>query len=74
MALHNFIRKYNSGDHDFMAFDDNPELIPDHYMAEYYSMRNTTNKGTECVHPDGNQEMALVRDNIRDRLVSAGLC
>ena len=74
MALHNFIRKYNSGDLDFMAFDDDPELILDQYVTEYYSMRNTTNRGTERVHSGRYREMSLVRDNIRDELIAAGLC
>ena len=73
MALHNFIRKYNSGDPDFMAFDDDPERIPDNYLTEYYSMRNTTHRGTERVQAEGSREMSLVRDTIRDRLVAAGL-
>ena len=73
MALYNFIRKYNSCDPDFMAFDDDPERIPDNYLTEYYSMRNTTNRGTERVQAEGSREMSLVRDTVRDRLVAMGL-
>lgn len=38
IAIHNFIRKYNNDDLDFMAYDDNPDLIPDEYQ-EYYNMK-----------------------------------
>lgn len=73
MALHNFIRKYNSGDPDFMAFDDDADLIPDEYLEEFYSMRNGTNRDTERVQRNENPEMSALRDTIRDQLVAAGL-
>ena len=73
MALHNFIRKYNSGDPDFMAFDDDPDLIPDEHLEEYCAMRNETNRSTERVQRNGEQEMSALRDSIRDQLVVAGL-
>jgi len=56
-----------------MAFDDDPELIPDQYLEEYYAMRNTTNRGTEWVQQNEYQEMSLLRDTIRDELVDASL-
>lgn len=46
MAIHNFIRKYNKGDSDFMVYDDNPDLILDEYQKEYYNMKNASNRAT----------------------------
>ena len=74
MAIHNYIRKYNVGDPDFMPYDDDPDLVPDEYLEEYYSMSNRGNRGREPVQRTGTTStMAIVRDNIRNELVAAGM-
>ena len=74
MAIHNFIRRYNAGDSDFMPFDDNPDLVPEEYLEEYYSIRNRGNNDREPVQRTATTtSMTIVLDNIRNELVAGGM-
>ena len=49
MAIHNYIRKYNVDDPDFMSYDDDPDLVPHEYLEEYYSISNRGNTDQELI-------------------------
>jgi len=72
MAIHNFIRKYNSDDPDFMTYDDDPDLVPKEFFQEYYNIRSHGNNDREPVQRN-TKPMENVRDTIRNELVAAGL-